>query len=155
MIIHFIANFPHDLFELKLQFNMDLLFENKINQQKDRRVKFVEKNKRQIMKTSTGHPAVVVCMLDERTERWLLKPILSKILKFGYYDPEDTGIQHPLKQAILNDCFKSINYMTFKDAINENDKELECSLVPLEFNKQSGENESFYGALLNKIWYIG
>ena len=97
MIIQFVANFPHDLFELKLQFNMDLLFENKIKQHENRRVKFVKKNGHKVMKTSTGHPAVVVCMLDEKTERWLLMPILKMILKMGYYDPEDTGIQHPLK----------------------------------------------------------
>lgn len=37
MIIHFIANFPHELFDLELKIDMDMLFENKL---KDGRVKF-------------------------------------------------------------------------------------------------------------------
>ena len=39
MIIHFIANFPHELFELDLKVNMGMLYESKKN---DNRIIFDE-----------------------------------------------------------------------------------------------------------------
>ena len=85
MIIHFIANFPHDLFDLELKLDMSTLFDRKM---KAERIKFQEieykdiKGKYNIkgysfktILTVTGHSALNVCMLDEKTDRWLLKPI--------------------------------------------------------------------------------
>lgn len=67
MIIHFIANFPHDLFELKLKLKLDKLFEKKLNS--DNGIKFVtidKKNNTRTILTATGHSALLICMLNEK-----------------------------------------------------------------------------------------
>jgi selenocysteine-specific translation elongation factor len=71
MIIHFIANFPHDLFELKLKFNMDILYEKKMRKWKfDKRVKFVkQEDGTMTILTVTGHSALLVCMLNEKNTK--------------------------------------------------------------------------------------
>ena len=68
MIIHFIANFPHDLFELKFKFNMNMLFEKKMRD--DGRVKFVKhEDGTKTILTVTGHSALLVCMLNENNTK--------------------------------------------------------------------------------------
>ena len=63
MIIHFIANFPHDLFELDLKFNLDLLYERK---KKDGRINITNNGQGELIKTVTGHSALLVCILNEK-----------------------------------------------------------------------------------------
>jgi hypothetical protein len=127
MIIHFIANFPHDLFELKLKLNLDMLFEKKMDDPL-RGIKFVDSDDKSFktIKTVTGHSAFLLCMLNEKQKDWILEPIFKKILKNGYFDPEDYSPMHPLTLAIQHDCMKSIKYLT-SDDLEEN---VESNFVP-------------------------
>ena len=65
MLIHFVANFPHELFDLELKLNMNKLLETKLKKKKILFEKHGTEDRKTIM-TVTGHSALAVCMLDEK-----------------------------------------------------------------------------------------
>ena len=64
MLVHFIANFPNQLFELKLDIDMETLFKEK---RANKLIIYKQLNNHQkTMLTITGHSVLVVCMRNEK-----------------------------------------------------------------------------------------